>query len=66
MTQAQIANETKPMDAASVAVVCGWLDSYAGDVEKTARWMAKSLRIGGLPECRDLVNQAAAFQKAAF
>lgn len=35
-----------------------WVAKDGGDAEKTARWMARTLRIGSLHECRRMVSEA--------
>lgn len=40
------------------AMVKGWLVMHNGDVEALARWMSKSLRLGGLKACRALISEA--------
>ena len=37
-----------------------WVKKDGGDSEKTAKWMARTLRIGSLKECRELVSMALA------
>lgn len=43
------------MNAATRAMVLGWLADHKGDAEAVARFMSKTLRIGGLRSCRALV-----------
>lgn len=41
-------------------MVRGWLGGRTDDaaIEHTARWMARTLRLGGLRACRELVVEA--------
>ena len=39
-------------------MVKSWIESYAGDREKTARFMAYTLRLGSIGECRKLIEDA--------
>ena len=48
-----MANETREM-------VRRWIDLHRGDAEAVARWMSKSLRVGGLAACRAIVKEAQA------
>lgn len=48
------------MDARTKAAIIEWLAKDGGDVEALARWMSRSLRIGGLKDCRALINEALA------
>lgn len=51
---------TQTMDPKTVAMVREWLDARGGDIEATAKYMARTLRIGSLPSCRDLVRASLA------
>ncbi|MGO8695969.1 MAG: hypothetical protein ACLQMF_20085 [Rectinemataceae bacterium] len=48
------------MSDGTKAMVRGWVAKDGGDSERTARWMSKSLRIGGVKECRALIAEAMA------
>lgn len=48
------------MDSKTREMVKGWLVSHNGNVEALARWMRDSLHIGGLKDCRALINEAIA------
>jgi len=40
------------------AMIRGWVEMDRGDPERTARWMARQLRVGGIRECRRMVREA--------
>jgi hypothetical protein len=46
------------MDSKTKQMIRGWLDMHRGDVESLARWMRDSLRVGGIRECRKLIEAA--------
>ena len=46
------------MDDKTREMVREWVNSYHGDIERTARWMARSLHIGPIRECRELIKTA--------
>lgn len=48
------------MDSKTKTMVLGWLAMHHGDVEALARWMSRTLRIGGLVACRALIAAAVA------
>ena len=48
------------MDQKTKQMIRGWLDMHRGDVEGLARWMRDSARVGGIRECRALIQQALA------
>lgn len=48
------------MDSKLTSMIREWVAKDGGDVERTARWMANTLRIGALPECRRMVAAALA------
>lgn len=57
------ANETthakeKEMDSKTKTMVQEWIAKDGGDKEKTAKWMARTLKIAGIKECRSLVELA--------
>ena len=51
--------ETK-LDAKTCAAVRQWLALEGGDVERTARWMSRTLKVCGLKQARELVLAAIA------
>lgn len=48
------------MDRKTVEAVREWVKRDSGNGERTARWMAQTLRIGTIRECRAMVAEAAA------
>jgi hypothetical protein len=46
------------MDEKTVKMVREWVELHRGNTEQLARWMRDSLRLGTLPQCRELVRQA--------
>lgn len=50
-------SKATPETSGTFTMVREWV-AKDGDAEKTARWMARTLRIGSLPECRRLVSAA--------
>lgn len=46
-----MSNETK-------AMVNEWVQKDGGNVEKTARWMGRTLRLGSLKDCLQLIADA--------
>ena len=51
--------ETK-LDAKTCAAIREWLRKDGGDVERTARWISRSLKICGLKQAREFVLAAIA------
>jgi hypothetical protein len=48
------------MNAKSKEQVQKWVAMDRGNVEKTARWMAYSLKLCGIRECRQIIAEAMA------
>ena len=46
------------MNAATRRMVLEWVSMHRGDTEAVARWMSRTLRLGGLKTCRALVVEA--------
>lgn len=46
------------LNDATRAMVREWLSMHRGNVDGLARWMSRSLRIGGIKACRALVQEA--------
>ena len=46
------------MNEKTKAMVKEWIKKDGGDVEKTAKWMARTLKIGSVKECREMVAEA--------
>ena len=46
------------MDAKTKEMVRGWVASDNGDIEKTARWMAYTLKLAGIKACREMIAEA--------
>lgn len=46
------------MNQASKEMIRGWLAKHHGDVEGVVKFMAYTLRIGGMKACRALVSEA--------
>ena len=42
----------------SVEQIKNWIEMDGGDAEKTARWMARKLKIAGIKECRAIIAEA--------
>jgi hypothetical protein len=53
-------NNTKgtTMDAKTIEQVKKWVAMDRGNTEKTARWMAYTLKIAGIRECREIIAEA--------
>ena len=51
-------NSTTDTDTRTAAMVLDWIAKDGGDVERTARWMRDSLRLGGLKACRAMIWDA--------
>lgn len=47
-------------EARTDSMIREWVSKDGGDADKAARWMARTLRIGSLPECRAMVAAALA------
>jgi len=50
--------EEREMDDKTRAMVREWVKIDRGDVERTAQWMRRTLRIGPIGECREMVATA--------
>jgi hypothetical protein len=48
------------MDAKTIEQVRKWVAMDRGNVEKTARWMAYTLKVAGIRQCRELIAEAMA------
>lgn len=48
------------MNAATRSMVLGWLADHHGDAEAVARFMSRTLRIGGIRICRKMIAEATA------
>ncbi len=53
MTSNQISKQAATM-------VQGWLANHNGDTESLARWMAYSLKVAGIKDCRTMIEAAKA------
>ena len=50
--------KTETMDSKTAAAIAQWVKTDGGDTEKTARWMADSLKVAGVRECRKMIAEA--------
>lgn len=57
-TMKKIAVSVQPLDAKTCAAIRGWLASEGGDVERTARFIARTLKVCGLSQARAFVRAA--------
>jgi len=48
------------MNAKTIEQVRKWVAMDGGNVEKTARWMAYTLKLCGIRECREIIAEAMA------
>jgi len=46
------------MNESTRKVIREWLEKDGGDIEPAAQWMSRSVRAGGLRECRRLILEA--------
>lgn len=46
------------MTDATRRMIREWLAADGNDIERTARWMAYTLKIAGIRECRDMIVEA--------
>jgi len=46
------------MDAKTIEQIKTWIEMDGGDAEKTARWMARKLKIAGIKDCRAIIAEA--------
>jgi len=46
------------MNAKTIEQIKTWVQMDGGDAEKTARWMARKLKIAGIKQCRAWIAEA--------
>lgn len=48
------------MNATTIKMIREWVAMDGGNVEKTARWMSRQLKIAGIRQCREWIAEAMA------